>query len=566
MTFALHKRRVEVTEDFRRIEALERRTEVPADLVERMTYALRRPGGTQILRPIQAWALAEIGTRKGLFAPIRVGGGKTLISLLAPFILQSKSPILLLPAALVQKTYMDLKEYAKHWPVPNFIRIISYEMLGRENGAQLLELYRPDLIVSDEVHRLKNKKAAVSRRVSRYMAKYPETHFVAMSGTIIKDSLRNFAHVARWCLKNNAPVPSTDGELDEWADALDEKVNPLQRSHPGILLTLPGASGPDALSKARNAFRRRLVETPGVVATASENVDCSLYIRPIEYSVSKQTEDYFRTLRLDWETPDGWAFDEAIESWRHANELALGLCYRWMPHPPRDWLNTRRDWAKFVRDILSRSRTLDSEKQVKTACRDGKYTRFHLDAWETIEPTFTVNPRATWFDDSALKVCENWIKQGPGIVWCRHTFFAEELSRRTGLPYYGAQGVDKNGAPIEQANPKKACIASVKANATGRNLQMFCRNLLTSCPDGPAEFEQLLGRTHRDGQQADTVEVDMLLGCFEHYNGWQTALSGARMIQDLTGATQKLLLADTPGWPTETEMRLRGGFRWQKSE
>ena len=95
-----------------------------------------------------------------------------------------------------------------------------------------LEFARPELIGGDEIHMLKNKHAGRTRRVTRYMRDYPETMFAAGSGTVHKGSIKDFAHILRWCLKDKAPIPATDDEVETWSHALDEKVNPLARKSP----------------------------------------------------------------------------------------------------------------------------------------------------------------------------------------------------------------------------------------------------------------------------------------------------------------------------------------------
>lgn len=542
-------RPISETIEVRRIRDLPRRTWTEtsmAQLARELTEVLKTPHGKMALRPVQALALHDIGTVGGLFGPIRVGGGKTLLSLLAPYVLGSTRPLLLLPAALVEKTERERREkYAEHWLIPRNMRIMSYEMLGRVQAAETLEYWRPDLIVCDESHRLKNKRAACTRRVSRYMKGHPDTKFVAISGTVMTKSLKDFGHILRWALKDGAPVPAHDGELEEWADALDERVNPFRRPLPGALLTLsPRTKDADnALQGARHAFQERLLSTPGVVATTGEQVACSLYISAKTYDVAPVTETHFKRLRDEMETPDGWAFAEAVEGWRHARELALGLHYRWDPFPPDEWLAARKVWAQFVRRTLSASRTLDTELQVRLACKKGALDATALDDWARLEPTFTPRSKAVWHDDAALQLCQAWMRE-PGIVWCEHTFFAEELSTRTGADYYGSQGLNARGQPIEKASIKKAIIASVAANSTGRNLQAWSRNLITACPTGAAAWEQLLGRTHRDGQEADEVTADVLLGCTEHFDSWTKALAGARAATDTLGDSQKLLIAD----------------------
>jgi len=143
-----NKSSLSATAEFRRIAALPRRTERDwAALALELTAVLKTPGGTWTLKPIQAQALIELAETGGLFGPIPVGYGKTLISLLAPYVLDSVRPILILPAALVEKTRYEKEKLREHWRIPGNIRIISYEELGRVKAERLLQGQTPDLIV-----------------------------------------------------------------------------------------------------------------------------------------------------------------------------------------------------------------------------------------------------------------------------------------------------------------------------------------------------------------------------------------------------------------------------------
>lgn len=557
--------------DFERISNLPRRrwtAEQMDSCAAWYTSKLRNPGGTMSLRPLQAVALHETASVGGLLGPLRVGAGKTLYSLLAPKVLNAVRPVLLLPAALIEKTKRELGLLMVHWAIPRNIQLQSYEMLSRVSAARFLEIARPDVIIADEAHRLKNHRAGVTRRVARYMHDNPQTRFVAISGTLIKDDISNFAHLARWALKSSAPVPLDEGELMEWSQCLGKQSNPLVQLNPGPLLHLaaPEDIGPadDALDVARKGFRRRLLDTPGVVSSGNEQVSCSLYVRAVDYSVNDATESNFRKLRADWETPDGWALSQAVDIWRHARELALGFHYVWDPRPPEEWLNARRTWAAFVREVIGSSKSLDTELQVSQAHSTAPEWR----VWERVRPTFQIQPKAIWHDNSALELCGKWALKDPGIVWVEHAFFGHELSRLTGLQYYGEQGLNASGQPIERADPRQSVIASARANSTGRNLQAWYRNLITSPPAGAPSWEQMIGRTHRDGQAADAVEVDTLLGCREHWEALERATEAARMTELTIGHSQKLLLADVAGWPSEGEIRLRArrSERWTRSE
>jgi hypothetical protein len=181
--------------EFQRILHLPRRTEISEDLVASMTEAFStglrskchdhpQCPGHMTLRPIQALALHDIYQLEGGFLPIRVGGGKTLISYLAPALLSSKRPLLLVPAKLRNKTRAEFAHLARHFHGPKFYRIESYELLGRPQAQDMLDQYRPDFVFMDEAHKVKNTRAAVTRRVKRYFKEHPGTTVVAASGTI----------------------------------------------------------------------------------------------------------------------------------------------------------------------------------------------------------------------------------------------------------------------------------------------------------------------------------------------------------------------------------------------
>lgn len=552
---------VRLTPELGRIAALPRRqwTEQTArSLVPLLSPLLRTPTGTMELRPLQAQALHDAGVSGGLLAPIRVGGGKTLISLLIGYVMQAKRILLIVPASLVVKTKREMQTLASHWRIPyQRIRIISYELLGRDQAKDTLNNFQPDVIVCDEVHRLKNPKAAVTRRVARHMHTFPSTRFVGMSGTITKRSLKDYAHIVKWCLPESPPIPRGYTELEEWCSALDEKTNPFALLlHPGAILRELASEedeDDDPTAMARKAYRRRLGETQGVVATTEGYSGSSLYIDtlPIVGNTRPELDRAFADLRDRALDPDGILQADGMSVWRKARELALGMYYRWNPRPPESWLIIRQAWAKFVRKTITNlgsHRAIDTEFQVAKAIRDGSLDdedEIHR-MWREIEPTFSPVTEAVWIDDHALIVAHDWLAKHPkGICWVEHTEFGRQLAILSGLPFYQNGGKDSRGLLIDDpATPMSACIASMASNSTGRNLQRWCDNLLMSPPPNGAQWEQLLGRTDRDGQTADEVTVSIYQGCIEHFEAIERAMADARYIEDSTGQAQKLLYAD----------------------
>jgi len=560
---------VTYTAEFRRVTALPRRVWAADDLdtlARELTAILRTPQGTMSLRPVQALALHDAGTERGLFGAVGVGEGKTIISLLMPVVLGAQRPILLLPGGLIEKTQRARRELSVHWRIPTSLRIMSYDILGRVSAAEELNTYQPDAIICDEVHRLKNRRAAVTRRVARYMHDYPLTAFCGMSGSVMDKSLTDFAHLLLWALKTKAPIPTSREEIEEWAEALDHGVDPLARRRPGALLAWAEDGQEDVYVRARHGFRRRLTETPGVVATVGEgeHVSCSIYVRGIRHAVSAVTEANFLKLRSEWATPDDWQLMTGADVWRHAREMALGLYYIWSPRPPDDWREARRAWNAFVRETISHSRTYDSELHVANACDQGRLDPAALNAWRRIKPTFVPNVVPVWCDDTALDVCAEWLGKSPGLVWTEHRFFAERLAERTGIPYYGAGGFSADGRYIEDAKAGDSAIASIDANREGKNLQtIWHRNLMVCPPSSATWWEQTIARTHRPGQTADEVIVDVLLCCREDWDACQDALAAALAVQDTTGKSQKILLADVT-LPTEEEIHAIRSPRWQR--
>jgi hypothetical protein len=573
---ASSNRAVQNTLEVQRIHAIPRRIWTDAEaqtFAVELSAVLRKARGQMSLRPIQAQALLEAGTQGGLFGPIRVGGGKTLLSLLLPYVLDSRRPLLILPAKLIEKTKREMRELAEHWPIPNFIRIVSYEILGRAGHAELLEKYEPDLIVADECHKLKSPKAAVTKRVSRFMNAHPGVRFAAISGTITTRSVKDYAHILRWCLDpGRCPLPNSWSELEDWSDALDEKTSGENTCDPGFLLSFSDAEEivkHGRLTAARIAVRRRLTDTPGVVATREiHDASCTLTLQALMIDTSNEVERAFTTLREDWTTPDGWPISDPMTLWRHARELALGFYYRWDPRPPDAWLFARKDWSAMCREILSSNRrNLDSELQVTNAVDQGLYPEALplLTHWRSVKDTFEPNTVPVWLDDSVIKACNLWATREPGIVWTEHRAFAVELSRVSHLQYYGRLGLNSQSRPIEKHDTSESMIASVASNSEGRNLQHWSRGLVVSPPPNGRIWEQLLGRMHRDGQRADEVTYEPIVSCLEHVTALHQAIADAHYIEHSTGQAQKLIYADKI-IPYPEDIEARPGYRWHKKE
>jgi len=567
-------REVPKTKELARILSIPRRkveSDEAVELAKILTELLKTDRGKMDLRPFQALCLYDLGTYGGLVCLGRVGVGKTLISLLAPYVCESLRPLLLIPANLRTKTVNDRKKLRAHWEISPMMAIESYETLARKKQAHYLSLTKPDLIICDEAHHLKNTKASVTRRLKRYLKEHPNTKMVFLSGTLTNRSLKEYWHLLKWALpREQVPLPLEFSELERWSLALDEKIQPGNRVRPGALVHLCNEeerkifdSG-KKLKACRKAYSRRLVETPGIVATSEAFTGSALYLDPLQIIPPKNIRDAFEELRENWVLPDGQPISDGHIAAKNARELALGFFYRWNPRPPQEWLKARREWCRTVRHILANNRrNLDTEDQVKDAVAQGLYEGDTLWKWLAIKDTFQINVEPVWLSDFALKAAADWADKHRGIVWVQHIAFGERLQKLTGMSYYREGGFAEDGSFIEDHPKGVPMIASLKANKEGKNLQHWNTSLVTDSPSSGYWWEQLLGRLHREDQESAEVRFWVFGSCIEHYKAFYRAVGDAIYVQDSTPQIQKLLHAES-NMPSLEDVEGQGGALWHE--
>jgi hypothetical protein len=527
--------------------------------------------GRMHLRPVQVAALQAIHDFGGMLGPIRVGGGKTLISFLAGSVRGALRVLLLVPAKLQNKTKRDFNLLKKHWKSPRHIKVMSYELLARDRGVKELGEYEPDLIIADEGHKVKNPRAACTKRLRRYLTEHDQCGYVDMSGTITKRSIMEYHHRMNWAIPDGLQaLPRKYPEAREWSEALDERTDmPEMRLMPGALFEFCTDEEIKEVAKelqvapkiriARAGYCRRLMSAPGVVGTEEQfGGAMPLVIEGVGFEVGREVKRAFELLREEWALPDGQTIDSPATLWRHARELIQGFFYKWDPLPPPAWAEARREWSRMCRDILQRYHDIDSPMIAAREVDKGRipWAVEALENWRDIKDTFVPVTVTEWIDYRCLEFCEQWARDNCGMIWVNEIAFGDELARRTGLEYYRAKGM--SGKKMLE-DEKNSCIVSVLANCEGRNLQQFSKNLVVSCPPGGAVWEQMLGRTHRDGQEADEVSVDVIINCYEQLSVFEQARKDAEYIERTTAQCQKLNFADVVLDETKKE-----GALWEK--
>jgi hypothetical protein len=467
---------------------------------------------------------------------MKCGAGKTLVTLLAAHALGCRRPVLMVPAALRERTRRDAGALSAHWRVW-LPRLLGYEEMGRVSRKDELDAIAPDALICDEAHRLSNTDAAVTRRVMRYLRANPGCKLVALSGTLLGDDLLRVQHLAAAALREGSPLPLARAECEEWQAALFPEI--LGR-HP-----LPGALrafGPDPAAGLLEKVRA----TPGVVATQDIGCRASLEFSLWRPLLPGKLAVLIKQVRLEGRRPDGVdLLDDFAGLPGCLSQLALGFWYRWDPPAPERWLTLRRDWWMFVRDVLA-----DHAERGHLAGEGGTLPDGHLDSelqvraaypaeaaeWLSVRDTFRPNPVPVWESGDVLDQAAAWVKREATLVWLKNRAVGAELERR-GLPYHGQDALDAKGRHVEQARGTVA--ASIASCGTGCNLQHYRRNLVLNLPGEARGWEQMLARTHREGQEADSVEVAIVRVIPEHTEGLRRVREQADALTAM-GDTQRL--------------------------
>lgn len=508
--------------------------------VSELTEALRAPLGEQSLRPIQALGIRECLQLGGVFLAARVGAGKTLWAGLLATLYEDIRPLILVPGGHKAKTELEFAAYRKHWRLSHTIQVLTYNDLARDVDEQVLRTREPGILICDEVDKLRRVSkggSGTAARVAEWMAARPATRFAGASGTMFKEGLLDYGHVLNWALKDKAPVPSLQSEIAQWHRGLkgEHTAWPRMRAQLGL--------SPD--DNVKKGFRERLWHSPGVLISIDCFTGVPLNIQTCAFDPG--TKDALQTLYDTGETPDGFLTAEdgsddseaATGTWAQERRIALGFYHKPDPTPPRDWAKKRRAYFSWVREHIVGGAFKTELQARRWAIRNALPQWL---AWEEIQPTFEPRFAPVWLNDRAIEYCKHWGRDG-GIIWTDHRAFAERLSSETGWNWFSSGGLDRQGRMIEKCTDRTV-IVSRQACGTGRNLQHWCRGLVTACPGNGRDAEQLFGRQHREGQTR-AVSMEILFACRAHANDLRKLVELSEQEKDEMGRTNKIL---TAGW------------------
>jgi len=590
------------------------------DFNRKIVDANQFESGWRLFGP-QARALQDFYKYGGLFAPIGVGHGKTLITLKCAdrAYQEGARKILLLipPEVFAQLTKRDIpwaRQYVSlgvpFHPLGRKSRkareamvssnrpgcyILPYSLLSTTDTDFLLESIAPELLICDEGHMIKNPRAARTRRLTRYIeSAHPQ--LVVLSGTITNKGIQDYHHLIRGCLGEMCPLPRSPIMAAEWGGVINSEVDVVSFAQTKPLLPLlnwarakyPEMKFPENVPGFRRAYKRRLVSTPGVVATSDEEIRAGLLISNtpvVKYAEAQgfdRLHELMEAVQNDFVTPNGDEIEFHMLSFKWLYELTTGF-YNELTWPEPEALARKRDGLVSEASIdLQRAQAhhfaqQDYIKELRGFLYDNPPSgldtpllvgsnisrNFGRDVGDTLSDLWYKAHNMKWDgmperESNTIRVCDykiqaavKWAQALPaltgGIIWCHHQEAAKwvrEALQEAGLqPLFCPAGYAGGERISDVDNAGRICVASMPAHGQGKNLQHFEHQLFLQWPRPAKTAEQTIGRLHRKGQMADIVQTTCLLTLPWDDIMFAATLNDAIYVTQTTGLRQRLIRA-----------------------
>lgn len=572
----------------------------------------------------QAAAILAYDTFGGLFAPIGVGWGKTLITLMvADRALRNgidRTMLFVPPQVYPQLTLTDIPWARKRVGLRTpFILmggkgqserdrivgsrkkgcyVLPYSLLSTRDTDAILKGIAPGLIILDEAHNVKNMRAARTKRLfgeNGYVTRQcPQ--IVALSGTITSKSIRDYGHLISHALREWSPLPMEATLIEQWAQALDANADPND-AQTGPMRPLlrwftthwPTEKLPPHVTGYRKAYLRRMQTCPGVVSTGDNEIGVSLTFENLPVPKFEQAENFARLkdLMADvedlWRTPSGDEIEWGFHKWRYLYELSAGFYHlqRWPTieelmrrshfsklteaeveayleqaqncHHARNEFNKKlRRWLQYesrsgldtpflVTSNMHQHADRDVGRDLYAAWREAKDLEFDGMPERLSEPILVC--------DYKIRHAVEWAKKhGRGLVWYEHDAIgrlAADAMQEAGVDALWCPAESRrkgmNEAVLDPKNKDKVLVLAAGGHGTGKNLQFHQNNLFLQFFRQSDTVEQVIGRTHRNGQESDELIVNFCNTIpFDDYNA-SACIIDALYQHQTVGARQKLI-------------------------
>lgn len=472
---------------------------------------------------------------------------------------------------------------------PPGIYVLPYTLLSEEGAAARLEGINASFVIADEAHTLAGNRDTGRTKAFWPWIKQKNPRGVVMSGSFTRQSPEDYHKLMAWVLGDKSPLPRLVCDTEVWSQALESKSaeRPLPPEILGAMKPLVKwavEEFPTEMSDAkwdvrtvRLAYQHRYRSAPGVVKSVEgqSEVTAGLVIEawPCARPNAKLTA-MLKELEEDWITPDGDEKDFSVEILEVARQLSAGfyLKHYWNMKRPgvQDAIlafELRREYGSILRDFLKSPRARHMSLLVPHAVgnyhhREGPIKNWdHLYlAWKEWKKVYRKDlpkrdTKAVKVDAFKVRAVLEWAKEHKktgGVIWVHHTEFGDWITEA--LTDAGLKPHRKISGDTWQAgdgSDGKLVVASSGAFGQGKNLQHYSHQILAQwCRTAP-RMQQLLGRLHRKGQEAETVVAHSLrVTDFDHQQVYATLLDTIYDKQT-HGGNRKLLMAEWRPKPRE---------------
>lgn len=521
-----------------------------------------------LLAYVQAVFLSEARELGGGYLFGTVGTGKTLCAWLLPSVFPTANPWHVVPAGLRDQTLGDFAKLSRLWRAgPRTPQIVHYETISQpENVGYLCGCrqctgaledsphgIRPTTLSFDECDLLRSKKSGRRNRFFRFLTNHLQhCRSFFMTGTPMRKDFTDYAPMLTVSLRERAPIPLSKTHLTEWVECISSERRP-----PGALVKLCETEPPPGfeMEAVRKAFLERVSSTPGVIFHAKQSSDKPIVLRFIAAPHEPEVDAAFHKMRATEKTIDGWTIEDPLTNLLYGSELGTNYYSMWDPRPPKHWIEARTKAMEFIREKIKRSRAngrakFDTPKTVYLAFPDEPA----LAEWKQIEPTFKPNSVAVPVGSAALGQAAAFARaHGPMLIWVKHIYPGQVISRMLGVPFFGPEGRDEKKRHIDDYPADRSAVVSVDSNKRGRNLQRWHKGFVLGPSSDATDWEQaMLGRMHRQGQ-THPVELTIQMSCAEDLRAFENALAEAQRTKDQAKHLQKLEIAtyDWSQFPTD---------------
>lgn len=483
--------------------------------------------------------------------------------------------------------------------------IVPYSLLSARDASELLERIRPELMIFDEAHLLKNRTAARTKRILSYCKEH-HPRVSALSGTMSSKSIKDFAHLITQALGENAPVPKDAQVVSDWASTIDSEQaaegHYQARTNTGPLRPLINWSNKNfpktpldfTVQGFRHAFRNRLLTTPGVVSSPPDSLGTSLYIENVAVkSPTPRLQELQDQLEELWLTPSGDEIEFAMQKWKWATELSAGIYNdlvwpdagqvaerrRVAPGQAEDWLKRSKDHHKMQQAyhkelrgwfqshahkpgldtpmLVGASMARYGDRDVGSKLYTAWLTMKNLEFDEMVERD-SIPVRVCDYKMQATIRIMKASEAGEGIVFYHHQTAGKwlvELAEAAGVPVVHCPAGKAANDFLTSEGAERRCrgkwlICSISAHGTGKNLQFLSDQIYLQIPHNEMMAQQSIGRTHRQGQKADSVTCTTLISNKQDELILASLLNDSIYMLETSGDSRKLLLATWNPMPT----------------